>query len=199
MDDGKREGGSGQDGNGNGKIISFPGGKKVSTDEVGVPYVVAGSGSVPTIEPPDVKIIADEDRERAAYVRRQTLVKALEDGASTSELIDAVLKDMAEESAHLKWERRTASKDGKPTANYNVARVNALRSIAELLIKRKEASIAERLDLKSPRFQKIFKLILGFFADSMMKSGVEQEIMDLVFQQMKADMRDWEKLVDASD
>jgi len=183
----------------NGKVLVFPGGKKMSPDDVGAPYVVTQSGQVPTPEPIDSSLVAEEFKEREAFVRKQALILALENGSSTSELIDAVLLDMAEETAHLKWERRQISKSGKPAANYNVARVNSLRSIAELLIKRKEAAIAERLDLKSPRFQKIFNLMMEFFHESMEKSGVTPEVIDLVFQQMKADMLDWEKLVDSVD
>lgn len=175
-----------------GKIIAFPNGKQVSTDEIGVAYVVGGSGHVPTPDIQDPALVAKELIDRNNYVRNQPLVQQFDRGATTSEIIDTVLKEIAEEAAHLKWDRRQAAKEGRPTTNYNVARIGSLRNLTDLLLKRKEADIAERLDLKSPRFQKIFQVIMEFFHECMAKSGVDQEVIDIVFQQMKADMIDWE-------
>lgn len=191
MDDGS------EDDSGGGKLLSFPNGKRLSPEDVGAPYVVAGSGQLSTQEPPDPTLVAEEVRERAGFVKKQELVRAFDEGRSASDVIDVLLKEIAEESAHLKWERRQASKAGKPTASYNVARIGALRNLAELLIKRKEAALAERLDLKSPRFQKIFNTIMEFFHESMEKSGVTPDVIDVVFQQMKADMLDWERRIDS--
>jgi len=76
--------------------------------------------------------------------------------------------------------------------------MNSLQKLAELLLKRREADRDEELDLRSPRFQAVFKVWMEFFNEAMDKVGIDQKIVDLVFQQMKADMVDWEKkMVDA--
>lgn len=179
----------------NGKLIAFPGGKSVDSSEVGTPFVVAGVPSVPTPELIDPEQIDRENREREQYVKGQELVQIAERGGSTEEWIDTTLKEIAEEAAHLKFERRKASREGKSTANFANLRVGTLRQLTEVLLKRKEAALAERLDLKSPRFQKVLKLWMEFVYVSMQKSGVEDEVIDLVFNQMKADMLDWEKKI----
>lgn len=179
----------------NGKLIAFPGGRSVDADEVGAGFVVAGVPSVPTPELIDPADLDRENREREQYVKRQELVQIAERHGTTEEWIDVALKEIAEEASHLKFERRKASKEGKNTANYTVMRVGALRQLTEVLLKRKEAALAERLNLKSPRFQKILKIWMEFIYVSMQKSGVQDEIIDLVFNQMKADMLDWEKKI----
>ena len=179
-----------------GKVLTFPGGEKVDADGVGADYVVSQTGNVPTPEIVDMVALDKDLRKRIDYVNGQEIVKSIKKGASTAEVIDTLLLEIAEEVSHIKYERRKISKEGKSTLNYTISRVNSLKNLAELLLKRKEAALAERLDLKSERFQKIFQIWMEFFYDAMGKCGVEEKIIDLVFQQMKADMMNWEKKMD---
>jgi hypothetical protein len=181
----------------NGNIIVFPGGKTLDPKEVGVEFIVGSSGQVPTAELLDPADIKKDLRDRVAYVKDQPLVKAMTEGSSKA--MDVLLTEIAEEVSHLKWERRKATKEGKNTAQYTVARINGLKSLAETLIRRKEADIAETLDLKSPRLQKIFKIWMQFFYEAMEKSGVSPEVINVVFQQMKADMIGWERRMEANE
>lgn len=181
-----------------GKIITFPTGDRVNSNDVGAGFIVGQSGNIPTAEIVDPITITEEVKERVKYVKKQELVKVLKDDASTAVIIDAVMFEIAEELAHLKFERRKAAKDGKNTANYTVSRINSLRSLAELLLKRKEAALAERLDLRSPRLQKIFEIWMEFFHESMVKCQIPDHVIDLVFQQMKVDMKDWEKRMETA-
>jgi hypothetical protein len=175
------------------KLLIFPGGRKVDPDGVGADYIVNQAGIVPTPEIIDPAAVEREIRERVKYVNQQELVKAVKEGASTAATIDLLLLEIAEELGHLKFERRKATKNGKNTLNYTLSRITSLKNLADLLLKRKEAALAERLDLKSPRFQKIFEIWMEFFYESMEKCQIENKVIDLVFQQMKADMKDWEK------
>lgn len=171
-------------------------GGKTDPKDIGADYVVGHTGDVPTPEIVDPVAVDHEVQDRIRYVKQQELVQAAGRGASTTDMVDIVLKEIAEELAHLKYERRKAAKENKNTANYTIGRANALKGLVELLLKRKEAALAERLDLKSPRFQAVFKVWLEYFHESMEKVGIEPQIMDLVFQQMRADMIDWEKKMD---
>lgn len=181
-----------------GKLIAFPGGKSLTPDEVGADYVVEGVPAMVTPELVDPDEFDRENRARANYVKGQELVALAKKSASTEEWIDALLIEIAEESAHLKFERRKASKEGKSTANMSVLHSGVLRTLMETLLKRKEAALAERLDLKSPRFQKILGLWMDLVYNSMQKAGVGEEIIDLVFNQIKTDLLDWEtKITDA--
>jgi len=196
---------SDNNGNGNGndeekddsKLIPFPGGRKIDPSKIGADFVISPSNTISTPEIVDPVEASKELQARISYVKHQELVRVMERGAPTAETIDVLLKEIAEEISHLKWERRKAAKGGKSTASYTTARISALRSLSEILIRRKEASVNETLDIKSPRFQKIFTIWMNFFYESMQKAGVSEEVINVVFQQMKADMLDWETKIKA--
>jgi len=169
----------------------------MTSDELGVPYVVGQSGQVPTPEVIDPKDIDKDVRDREAYVKRQELVQAIDQKAPASEVVDLVLKEITEELAHLKYERRKATLDGKNTANYTISRIASLRQLADVLLKRQENARAERLDLKGPEFKKVLRLWMEFLYESMTKVSIDDSTIDTIFKQMEADMADWEKkLVD---
>jgi hypothetical protein len=192
-DKGPSDNGGSDDKNDN--LILFPGGKAVDPADVGPGFVVGSSGQVPTGELLDPADIKRDLRDRVAYVKDQPLVKVMAE--SSAQAMDVLLVEIAEEISHLKWERRKAAKDGKNTAQYTVARINGLRSLAEALIRRKEAARAEHLDLKSPRLQKIFKIWMQLFYEAMEKSGVSSQDINVVFQQMKADLVGWEQRMES--
>lgn len=181
-------------GNDKGKLITFPGGKKVDPKEVGLEDgVVTQVGDIPTPDILDPVNLDKELRDRTEYVKRQDLTQVITAKKSTIDTIDVVLVEIAEELAHLKFERRKAAKEGKNTANYTIGRINSLGRLAELLLKKKESMMQEELDLKSSRFQAVFRVWMEFFHDAMEKSGITPELIDVIFQQMKADMVDWER------
>lgn len=174
-------------------LIVLPGGKKVSPSKIGANYVVGQVGDIPTAEIVDPANLAEEVKARRNYVNNQPLVRASKDKTGAGQMMDLLVQEITEELAHLKYERRLATKGGKNTANYSVGRMNSLKNLAELIMKRREADRDEELDLRSARFQAVFKIWMEFFGDSMEKSGIEPKVIDLVFNQMKADMVDWEK------
>lgn len=174
-------------------LIVFPGGKKVDPSDVGAGYVVKQTGDVPTPDVLDPVASDEEVRRRDKFVKDEDLVRAARGSAPTGDMMDLLVREITEELAHLKFERKKAAEEGKNTANYSVGRMNSLKALAELLLKRREADRVEALDLKSPRFQAVFKVWMEFFSESMEKVGIQEKDIDLVFQQMKADMIDWEK------
>ena len=175
-----------------GKIITFPGGETVDPAELGADYIVSQGGSFETHEVTHLSDLAREYREREDYVSKQELSIKINAGSPIPDLVDSVIKEIGEELAHLKYERKKAARDGKNTANYTISRISSLRSLSDVLMKRMENARAEELDLKSPRFREVMKLWMEFVYESLTKVGVSDQVIDLVFKQMEADMKDWE-------
>lgn len=179
----------------NGTVLTFPNGKQVSSGEIGAPYVTGQGGLIPTSELVDPLAVKRDLKAREDFVNKEPLVQAVARGADTRDMINVVLKEVADELSHLKYEREKAAKDGKNTANYTISRIASLRSLADVLIKRSENLRAEQLDLRSPRFQEILKLWFEFVYEAMQKAGLGNQEIDVVFNTMKADMVEWEKLI----
>lgn len=181
-----------------GKILIFPSGESLDPSEIGADYIVSQGKEVPTAELVDPADVSKEVREREDFVARQELLIRVHNGSSPVELIDTVIKEITEELSHLKYERKKAARDGKNTSNYTISRIASLRQLADVLTKRMESARAEQLDLKSPRFREVLKLWMEFVYESMVKVGVEDQWIDLVFRQIEADMLDWEQKILAS-
>lgn len=178
------------------KLIPLPGGKgSVNPTDIGADYVISPSKHVSTGEVVDPVEVQRDLANRVQYVKNQDLVRAVSDGTSTSNIIDAVLKEIAEELSHLKYERRKAAKGGKSTSSHTTARISGLRTMSEVLLKKKETLSSESFDIKSPKFQQVFNIWMEFFYDMMVKSGISKEEINIVFQQVKADMLELEKKI----
>lgn len=183
-----------------GELIPFPGGKNVDPKEIGVDaYYAAPSGHIPTSELLDPREIARELQERKEYVDRQELVRITKNQAPTAATIDLLLIEIAEEAAHLKWERRENARKGKSTAQLTVARIASLKQLTDILIKRKESSLNERLTTKDPRVQKMFQIWAEMLYSVLEKCHVKPEMIDLIFSQIKTDMIEWEIKMESVD
>lgn len=179
-----------------GKLLVLPGGKKIDAGEIGMSGAIVGpSGNVPTPEVLDPRAAEQELREREDYVKRQELVQAATRRGATGEMIELAIQEITEELAHLKFERRKAAKEGKPTVQHTIARISMLRNLADVLLKRQENNRQERLDFRSPEFKKVIHSWLEFIHEAMQKAGIVDNDIDLVFRQLEADMADWEKRI----
>jgi hypothetical protein len=177
------------------KALVLPDGNNIDPDELGVGYIVGQSGEIPTPEIVDPREAANDFRKREDFVQNQELVKIVSRGASAVDIIDSVLKEIAEDLAHLKFERQKATKEGKNTVNHTISRVAGLKQLAEVLLKKQENLRAEKIDLKSTRFQEILRLWMEFVYESMQKANLGEQEIDLVFNVMKSDMVDWERRI----
>ena len=176
-----------------GKVLPFPGTESATPSEVGADFVVGEAGMIPQGELLDPQDIERELREREAYVQGQELVRAVADKSSTSDVIDVVLREVAEELSHLKYERKKTAREGKSTAPHTVSRIAALRQIADILQRRQENLRQERLDLSSPQFKKVLNLWMELAYESMNQAGLNEGQIDTVFKTMQSNMKDWEK------
>lgn len=172
----------------NGKLISFPGGKRSDLH-------IDDKKDVDALEIVSNNYKSEDFIKREEFVNKQELVTVSNGASDTASLINVIVKEISEEISHVKYERDKSARDGNNTSDLSVKRTAMLRSLAETILKRKELIISEKFDLKSPRFQAIFNLWMQFVWDAMVKSGISDKDIDVVFQQMKTDMTEWEKKI----
>jgi len=135
-----------------------------------------------------------DDEKRSKFIAADAILDALKNrDKSDAELIDIILAEIGEELANLKYERQLASERGRSTADINISRVEALRKLIDMIIKKKTLLVKDPIDIKSPRFQKILQIWVDYFYSAMKKSGIPDEMIDIVFRNMRNNMIDWEK------
>lgn len=177
------------------KFVKLANGEVINTEDIGTDYIVHQEPPVTVPEFVEATKLSKELAEREDFISRQELILKSQTVQDPKDLVSSVVREIAEELANLKWERKKAAKEGKNTANYSISRISALRQLADLLLKRMENARAEELDLKSPRFREVLKLWMEFVYEAMVKVEVSDQIIDLVFRQIEADMKDWEQKV----
>ena len=178
------------------KLIVLPGGKKIDMGELGMNgSLVSTCGTMSTAEIIDPSDAERELREREVYVKKQELVQAAYRRAPVSEMVEIAVQEISEELAHLKFERRKAAQEGKPTSQHTIARIASLRNLAEVLLKRQENARVERMDFRSPEFKKVIHSWLEFVYSSMLKAGIGENDIDICLREIESNISAWEQSI----
>lgn len=185
---------------GNENLVTDDDNSPINPDESGQTGYVIGTSDTKLAVPDLVNVagIKRELRERDNAVERDELVVKVRSSSEPREIADQILVEISKEIAHLKYDRKRLLLEGKNTSNITISRISALKQMCDALMKKMENSRSEALDLKSPRFRMVLKHWMEFVYQSMEKSNLSQEVIDLVFRQMEADMEDWERRITES-
>jgi len=169
----------------------------VENIDVGVDYVLSLPSNLAgdAVIIPDVQSVADSLKEREKFVDSEKLYKSIRSGERLDRVADLVIIEIAEELSNMKFERKKAAIEGRGTMSHTVSRINSLKVLADVVAKKLDAAKADAFDLRSPKFQKILSSWLEFVYDSMKKVGYDDKNIDIVFNQLKADMLDWERKI----
>jgi len=138
---------------------------------------------------------AEMIRQKTAFIEADPLVKSSASRQEAVETLQRVKEEVAREAAALHFQRIEEEKYGKDTSQISSRRITALREVAnlELEIRRLGATM---IDLKSERFQKIFK----FFLETVRESATETlspEQVDLLFNRLGSLLEGWEEKAQA--
>lgn len=136
-----------------------------------------------------------EGSKAKAFVANSDLVRSVQHGSTPAELMNIVIREAAEDVAYLKYERNRAYREGRNVVNVVSQRTNSLRALVDLIIKKQEGMKSSAIDINSPRFKQVLQLWMEFVYEALVKTGMKQSDIDVVFKTMQADMTDWEKKV----
>lgn len=155
----------------------------IQTDSDGVPICMAGKLGRPqkvTIEPVNEKV-GELVKKKKEFIEEDDLFATVSDNPEKSEVLDYVIKALAEETASLGFERTEAERKGEPTSQISLRRVNALKATADTWLKRREQLTANSIDLDSLAFKRLFKYITETFNEAMQDAGLRPELAESVF------------------
>lgn len=120
-------------------------------------------------------------QEKAIKRSQDPLLKTVKSDPDSQTILDGVIEGIAEEAFSLHFERVKAEREGEETSAISVRRVNALKSLAETYLKKRDQFSTRSVDMDSLSFKVLFTFILETFRDVMEQSNVRPEMVDTVF------------------
>lgn len=145
-------------------------------------------------QPVAPEIVRNNDRKKKSVASnplyQQICADPYEDG-----ILSQIMKELAEEAAALKFERKRADQTGKDPIALSVRRVATLQSMADTWFKRREQMATKAVDLKSPAFARLYMYIVDTFVECMEKAGVEEATVSnvtLELSRLFKENKDWE-------
>jgi len=161
----------------------------------GDPYVMntkPGRKANPKIQAAN-EVVGEKVRQKQIQQDQDPILKAVKVDPDSSKVLDHVMTGLAEEAFSLGFERSEAERQGQATSSISVRRVNALKSLADTYLKRKEQISTSSVDLDGQAFHNLFAFILETFRGSLEDSNLRTEMIETVFAKLTKRLEDnWE-------
>lgn len=132
---------------------------------------------------------------KLAFLDNDPLLKLIEQGVESEDILLLVMRGFAQESASLEFERMTAEAEGKETSTLSIRRINALKALGDSWIKRKEQLAGKTIDMGSPAFGRLFAFMTDTFREAMLDGGIARDQVETIFARLHDRMSDetWEQ------
>jgi len=187
--------------------VEEPGGKKtykkpedvdVLADEIllnlkGQPIVMRGkpgrkskNSSLHPISP-QVRNIVDA---REDHIETNQLIRTVRMDPESDRALDSVIVALAEEAAQIEFERLEAQRKGEDSSNLSTKRARVLKSMADVVLKRKTLTDGGIIDLDSPAFTVLFGHLLETVKEAMRGAGIRSESIEQTFTKLAGSLRD---------
>jgi hypothetical protein len=166
-------------------IHAVPGQTKVAR-RVGRPKAVERKPNETDLE---YHAIMSEQRDK--FIASSSIVDAVKKHVDSADMLRLIKEQLASEAAALEWQRNENAKYGKDTAQVSSRRIEALKKMADLEVDIKKMG-ADTVNLKSEKFQRVFKYLIGSFREVCLDIGMPPEQLDLLFNRLASSMEGWE-------
>lgn len=137
---------------------------------------------------------AELQREKASYLRNDELLNAIARDPDQEKVFDFLLLALAHEQSALGFLRARSESDGEPVSQLSIRRVNALKTMSDILFKRKEQKRSNNIDFESTSFRRLFKFMLETFKQSMVEADLSEGKVNQIFEKLADRMgtKEWE-------
>ena len=157
-----------------------------------LPYVMntkPGRKANPEILPANA-VVAEKVKQKAASQDHDQILRTVKSTPDSNKVLDHVMIGLAEEAFSLGYERQEAERNGVATSAISVRRVNALKSLADTYLKRKDQISSHSVDLEGRAFKLLFEFILETFKGAMEDSNLRGEMIETVFAKLTKKLED---------
>lgn len=111
-------------------------------------------------------------------MKKDPLRRVIDEKPESRDVLHEVMRAMAEESASLEFERKEAERKGEDTRPISVSRLQALKAVGDTWIRRIDQITVKGVDLESPQFRALLKVLIKTFRESMVSAGCRREQID---------------------
>jgi len=142
---------------------------------------------------PPPEIVDEIRQQKRDYIADDNLLKIVRRGSNSFELLDKLIEEIAEETASMKFDR--TFNEGKTADTVKIAKQRSivLKSIADLIVTKRELAQNEVLNLKGKKMQAVFKFLIGLVRDSLAQvEGVSDEQKELFFMKLQKNLVNFE-------
>lgn len=161
----------------------------------GTPYtMVSRPGRRPKVEViPSSPVAAQKMKDKRVSIENDDLVNVIAEKPDSSDVLNTIMQQMAEEAASLYFERGDAERQGKETSAISMRRVNTLKSMVETWFKKKEQDGQRGVDVDSPSFKTALSFVAETLRDTMLASNMRPEQVEALFARFakKLDSDEW--------
>jgi len=165
-------------------------------NDKGAPVFMKGAPGKPSLKEEVAKASTPAEAKKVLkkeYMKKDGVASTVNSNLDSSDVLDSVIKGLAEETASLAYEREEAEKRGESTSQISLRRVNALRAVGDVWLKKRDLLSSKSLDLESKAFQVVFGHIAETFRKACDEAGVRPEMSETIFANFAkfVDDEDW--------
>jgi len=150
---------------------------------------VAAAVALAVAAPANATVAAVLHRKQVSVAHDPVLL-AVQKTPDSPDVLHQVMLGLSEEAASLKFERDEASRNNESTANLSSKRVQALRAAGDTWLKRMDQMAGKLIDLDSPGFLAVYKLLMDTMREAMHGAKLRDEQIETVFAKFAAMVND---------
>lgn len=123
------------------------------------------------------------------FLERDELIQLAKENPDDEKVLSFILEGLAEESASLSFERAQKESRNQETSQISLRRVNSLKAMAEIYLKKKEQASSRIIDLKSPEFAILFGYLVSTFKECMTNASIDDDAINVVMDNFMTEVR----------
>jgi hypothetical protein len=122
----------------------------------------------------------DLQEEKRKFLNQDELLKLAKENPNDDGILDSLIAGLAEEAASLSFERKKRESQNKETSQISLRRVNTLKALSEIFIKKKDQQQSAVIDLKSPQFFVLFVFLCETFKECMENANLDEDAVQVI-------------------
>ena len=134
--------------------------------------------------------LAALEQAREDHLETNALISNVKKEANGDDALDEIILGLSQEAAVLEFDRLEAQRHGTDGSALAVKRARVLRSMGDLILKRRSLIKGGAVNMDSEEFKALFMFILETFREAMEDSGSRPELIETTFTKLTGNLDD---------